>query len=168
MIQRTFTGASLVLALSCASGAAASKAPECVTAAVTARPDLAASEGLTPEAREMLSLRMQRHGQQMMFLVVNLIILRDEEVARAADEIAAEPGLGSVAAGIDDPLNALLPPRFLELQDELRHRARGVAVAAEAEDRAQLLTAYGQLTTTCVTCHAAYLHDRASRDDSGD
>jgi len=116
----------------------------------------------------MLSLRMQRHGQQMMSLVLNLIILRDDEVARAADEIAAEPGLVSVAAGNDDPLGRLLPPRFLELQDQLRHRARVVAGAALARNNAQLLSAYGRLTETCVSCHGAYLYDQASRDDGGD
>lgn len=115
----------------------------------------------------MLSLRMQRHGEQMMYLVLNLIILRDEEVMRAADEIASEPGPVPQSAGEGDAL-ARLPPRFLELQDELRQRARVVAVAAGSRNKAQLLSAYGQLTETCVTCHAAYLYDRASRDDGGE
>jgi cytochrome c556 len=105
----------------------------------------------------MLEARMQRHGQEMMFLVVNLVILQREEAARAADEIAEEPRLARPATGDADSLNALLPKRFFELEDELRERARALSSAARAKDDSRLIAAYGQLTATCMSCHSLYL-----------
>jgi mono/diheme cytochrome c family protein len=87
----------------------------------------------------------------------------------ARDSIqSSEPRLVRSAAGEGDLLDRLLPAYFLDLQGEPRERARAVAVAARARDNAQLLAAYGQLTETCVTCHAAYRQDAASGDEAGD
>jgi hypothetical protein len=170
--RSAFIGAYALLGLACATTAPAPKPPQ--AEGERAQPvapgplRLAEPEWLPPRAREMLTARMQRHGQEMMSLVVNLVILRHEETAVAAEEIAAEPRLSRPLPDERDTINALLPARFFDLEDELRERAQSVADAARSRDDARLIAAYGQLTETCVSCHTVYLRDPSSSDEGGD
>jgi hypothetical protein len=127
----------------------------------SSRPDLDLPEPgwLRPQAREMLTARMQRHGDDMMFLMASVVLLSHDGAEALAGQIAAEPRIGRPGPGERDTLNALLPTRFFDLQDQLRDRARAVADAARARDDARLVKAYGQLAETCVSCHSAYLRD---------
>jgi hypothetical protein len=160
----------LVSALSCAASTPAPQRAEAQQAAEkptdpVSRLELREPTWLPPEGREMLAARMHRHAQDMMFLVASVVLLNHDVAAELSDGIADEPRLGRPAAGEQDTLNALLPARFFELEDELRERSRAVAVAAKSKDDARLAKAYGQLVETCVSCHAVYLQDRPASDE---
>lgn len=129
------------------------------------RLELREPEWLPPAGREMLAARMHRHAEDMMFLVASVILLNHDVAAQLSDGLASEPRLARPAAGERDTLNALLPDRFFELDDELRERSRSVAVAAKLKDDTRLAQAYGQLVETCMSCHAVYLQGRPLGDD---
>jgi len=105
----------------------------------------------------MLGERMDRHGEEMMLLLVSVMTLRHEDTELLANEVAAEPRLGRPGPGEKGTINALLPARFFALQDELLERAHAVAAAARAKDNGRIVRAYGQLAETCVSCHSVYL-----------
>ncbi|MCC7383182.1 MAG: cytochrome c [Deltaproteobacteria bacterium] len=129
------------------------------------RPDkrLPSPEYLPPEARLLLSDRMQRHGFDMTNLMWAMLFLENDVVAEIADGIAAGPWLVEPEPGEDDQLNALLPRRFFELQGQLAEQAKALAAAARAKPaNAQAVgRAFGALSETCVTCHATYLYGDA-------
>lgn len=156
--------------LSCAASTPAPKPPTTAAAGEKqtergARLELREPEWLPPEGREMIAARMQRHAEDMMFLMASVVLLNHEVAAQLSDGIANEPRLARPAADERDTLNALLPGRFFELEDELRERSRAVAVAAKLKDNARLTKASGQLVETCVSCHAVYLQDHPADDD---
>jgi len=130
-----------------------------------ARPVMQKPEWIPVEAREMLAARMRRHGEEMMFLVVSVLILSYDSAESMAQEIADEPKIGRPVDGETNTINALLPPRFFEFQDELRDRADIVADAAHAKDHMRLVRAYGQLSETCVGCHATYMEAEPPSDE---
>lgn len=130
-----------------------------------APPVMQKPEWIPSEAREMLTARMRRHGEEMMFLVVSVLILSYDSAEEMAEEIAAEPKIGRPGAGESGTINALLPQRFFEFQDELRERADAVSDAAHAKDHVRLVRAYGQLAETCVGCHAAYMESEPPSDE---
>jgi hypothetical protein len=138
------------------------------SAAVAPRAKLPEPDWLPSEAREMLSARMQRHGEEMMLLLVSVMTLSHDDTMQLAEEVAAEPRLGRPSPGETDTINARLPARFFELQDQLAERAHAVAAAAKANDDARIVRAYGQLAETCVSCHTVYLDPESTFDMPGD
>jgi hypothetical protein len=116
----------------------------------------------------MLSSRMQRHGEEMMLLLVSVMTLQHEDTELLAQQVAAEPRLGRPAPGEAGTINSLLPPRFFELQEELQLRARSMAEAARAKDDTRIVRAYGQLAETCVSCHSVYLNAEEHAELPGD
>jgi hypothetical protein len=123
---------------------------------------------LPSEAREMLSARMDRHGEVMMMLLVSVMTLQHSDTELLAEQVAAEPRIGRPATGEKNTIGALLPPRFFTLQDELVDRAHAVADAARADDNGRIVRAYGKLAETCVSCHSVYLQPDALFDLPGD
>src|SRR3954470_6638478 len=123
---------------------------------------------LPSEAREMLSARMDRHGEVMMMLLVSVMTLQHSDTELLAEQVAAEPRLGRPGPGEKGTISALLPPRFFTLQDQLVDRAHAVANAARANDNGRIVRAYGQLAETCVSCHSVYLQPDTVFDLPGD
>lgn len=123
----------------------------------TARKGLEEPSYLSLIARQLLKQRMARHGADMLALVQAVLFLDHQTTQRLAAEIAAEPRLTRPIAGGLDDVNAALPERFFILQDELKSRAIDLAGASRSSDPAQLAARLGELTQTCVSCHAAYL-----------
>ena len=80
-----------------------------------------------------------------------------DRMAEIAKAIANEPRLAQPTSGDATELNASLPPRFFELQSQLRAEARRLEVSARARDAAGTARSYGALAETCVSCHDAYL-----------
>jgi hypothetical protein len=109
---------------------------------------------LSPMARQLLRERMVRHGKTMSELVQSVIVLDYNEAARLSRDIAEEPRLGRPVSPSD--LNAGLPDKFFELQDELHERATHLAEVARTRNGAALAPAFGQLAETCVSCHRVY------------
>jgi hypothetical protein len=125
-------------------------------------------EWLPSEAREMLTARMDRHGEVMMLLLVSVLTLQHSDTELLAEQVAAEPRIGRPAPGEQGTISALLPPRFFTLQDELVDRAHAVATAARANDNSRIVRAYGQLAETCVSCHSVYLQPDTLFEPPGD
>lgn len=116
---------------------------------------------------------MEHHAVQMDALVWAVLLLDDASAAEIAGEIAGRPVLAKVPAGETDTVNAMLPPRFFKLQDQLAADARTVAALAAEPSRkpGSLARALGNMTATCVACHTAYLRGPADTPDdpeSGD
>jgi hypothetical protein len=99
---------------------------------------------------------MQNHGRDMQELVRSVILLRYKNAQELAQKIAAEPRLVRPIVGGENDLNAALPEQLFVLQDELRNQARGLAEAAGKENSVELSAAFGRVTETCISCHAAY------------
>jgi hypothetical protein len=157
-------------ALACSSTTTATKAPE--TAAATAegarsKPEVPAPRWLPVQAREMLAARMQRHGEEMMYLTAMVLTVNYEGAAHLAGHIAEEPRIPRPRVDEHGTISELLPTRFFELQDELNQRAQSMASAARAHEKDAMLTAYSRLTETCVSCHVLYMHDEESEGRSG-
>ena len=168
-----------LLALACAStGAKPADSPSptpSAAAPAAAAPSSPGSTGSLPEpnwlpteAREMLSARMDRHGEVMMMLLVSVMTLQHSDTELLAEQVAAEPRIGRPATGEKGTISALLPPRFFTLEDELVDRAHAVANAARANDNGRIVRAYGQLAETCVSCHSVYLQPDRLFDLPGD
>lgn len=115
---------------------------------------------LSEVTRALLRKRMHRHAQDMSDLVLAVTLLLHKTSAELATAIASEPRLLRPTAGTDDELNRALPERFFALQDQLQAHARALAAAANAKDDAAMGKHLGQLTQTCVACHASYLNPR--------
>ena len=116
----------------------------------------------------MLSARMERHGEEMMLLLVSVMTLHHEDTELLAEQVGAEPRLGRPSPGEKGTISALLPPRFFGLQDQLVERAHAVAEAARAKDNGRIVRAYGQLAETCVSCHSVYLTPDSEFELPGD
>src|SRR2546425_166850 len=77
-------------------------------------------------ARQLLRKRMERHGDDMMQVVIAVTLLQRERARAIAEDVASEPRLTRPIAGGADDLNAALPNQIFVLQDELRMRARAL------------------------------------------
>lgn len=141
--------------LSCvATGIQPATAPETSAPPAASLPD---PDWLPSEAKEMLSARMDRHGEEMLLLLQSVMTLHHEDVELLAEQVAAEPRLRRPSLGEKGTLSALLPTRFFTLQEQLVERAHALAAAARDNDNGRIVRAYGQLAETCVSCHSVYL-----------
>lgn len=122
-------------------------------------PRMRSPEYLPPLARELLVERMRDHRAGMSGLTWAVLLLDRAAVHELADDIASSPRLARTDPAAGD-LNSLLPPRFFDLQEDLRTRAQELARAAKSGDDAALAKAYGRLSETCVACHSVYLDPR--------
>lgn len=147
-----------VLAAACS----APRSPPRVGSSASAR-SLPKREKLPYAARELLTRRMDRHGDRMILLLESVILLNYDAAEILADELVAEPMLGRPAPGERDTLNALLPPAFFDYQDQLKQRARTLRDAARARADGELMQAFTGVAETCVGCHAAYLYEDDER-----
>jgi len=120
-------------------------------------------ERLSAVARSLIRERMQRHADQMTWLVMSTVLLDYPSAEDAAHEVATEARLARPLPAERDTLNASLPARFFDLEEDLARRAQVVLAAARAADPQALRQAVGGLTETCVACHASYLDDEAER-----
>ena len=118
---------------------------------------LPAPEKLAPAVRAALRQGMARHGHDMTEMVWAVMLLDYDGVGRAAERIAAETPLPRPTAPGANEVNAQLPERFYQLQDQLRAQAVRLAAAARTQGADELTDAYGELSRTCVGCHRIYL-----------
>lgn len=116
---------------------------------------------LPAAARALLGERMEQHAEGVTDLLTSVVLLDHEAAADVARDIADQPRLARPLPGQSDGLNASLPKRFFDLQDELQERARAVAKAAGSRDDRKLAQSFAALTQTCVACHATYLNPEA-------
>ena len=89
-------------------------------------------------------------------LVSAVMVLDYARIQNLAEAIATEPRLARPLAHDATDANAALPERFFELQDQLRGRAGELGSAAASQQAMRIAEAYGQLSQTCVECHATF------------
>ena len=95
----------------------------------------------------------------MTHLVTAVTRLQYADIAVLAERITEEPRLSRPVPGGEEDVNAVVPERFFQLQDEVRVLSAQLARAAEAKDDRALGQAFGRLATACVSCHAWTLPD---------
>jgi hypothetical protein len=117
-------------------------------------------ESLPPMARDMLAARMKDHATDMDQLVRSVIRLDRPATARLAEQLANDDRLARPLGKDDALLNSLVPPRFFELQDQLRVSARALAGAARGHDDRKLAETFSGVTGSCIACHSLYLGDK--------
>jgi hypothetical protein len=164
MSLRTRSCAALLLcgvAGACAASTSGAKPAAHAGQAVAPAPkrELAERSELPMVIRETLSASMERHGEELSFMLVSVVLLDYAATERLAQLIADEPKLGRPHPDEKDTLNALLPSSFFVHQDQLVERASALALAAREKNDATLGKAFGALAETCVGCHSTYLHD---------
>ncbi len=143
-----------------AAAGAKPSAPSAQTAAPSPPPkQLPQREDLPLVLRETLRSSMDRHGEELTFLLADVILLQYDQAEQLAEMLANEPKLGRPSPGDTDSLNALLPESFFVYQNQLGERAKLLGKAAKEKDDAALVKAFGALAETCVGCHSSYLHD---------
>ncbi len=130
-------------------------APE--TPKETSRPMLLRPKPLPKLARLALRNRMQNHGDDMESLLWSTLMLDYESTDGIAARMANAPTLSRPTDADLDTINAMLPPEFFGLQDQLATSIAGLRAAAKAKDDAALATQYGEITQTCIRCHSLYL-----------
>lgn len=127
-------------------------------------PALPAPTHLDPEVREALKATMHRHGLDMRELMVRVLVLDGDGVARLAGQVFDDAQWPSTKPG-GSPVawSAALPPRFFALHDQLKQEARSVVMAVARHDATGMADHFGALTKTCVLCHQAYLFEAPVR-----
>lgn len=108
---------------------------------------------ISEDARALLKLKMKSHAKEAEKLSLAVATVRLAEVQRLAKDISLEPRLDPAAGAA-----VKLPPRFFELQDELKTRATALSEAAGDGQLSGTLERYGQLVENCMACHAAFIH----------
>jgi len=117
-------------------------------------------EPLPEPARQILKTIMASHAEAMTDLVSAIMILSYPRIESEAEIIAQSSALARPLTGDATELNSLLPDRLFDLQAQLRVEARALALAARREKPLEVADAYGQLSQTCVKCHATYRFGR--------
>ncbi|HVU51850.1 MAG TPA: hypothetical protein VHL80_14235 [Polyangia bacterium] len=117
-------------------------------------------ENVAATTRAQLRERMSRHGNTMSTLVKAVVLIDRPTITTMAQRIADEELLARGESKGFDPWRPLLPKAFFIEQDALRMAARSLAqAAAHGESDSAVAERFAALTTTCVRCHASYLHD---------
>ena len=125
-----------------------------------AQDHLAPPTALPGPARSAVHTQMRAHADGMRALVSAVTLLDYPGVAAATKRLLAEPRIARPVSGSAEELNASLPPRFFELQDELARDLEQLQHAAAARQPDALADAFGATARTCVRCHDAYLSGR--------
>jgi len=121
---------------------------------------LATAERLSDTARAALKTQMHAHARGMLELVSTATLLDYDGALAATERLLAEPRLARPITRDATELNATLPPRFFELQDDLYTQLQQIRTACAARTPEALATGLAGAMRTCVQCHDAYLHGK--------
>ncbi|MEW5848106.1 MAG: hypothetical protein AB2A00_04800 [Myxococcota bacterium] len=119
-------------------------------------PPRAGGEDLNEVSRVVVWPRMMRHGDDMEELIWSVLLLEHDQTEHLADSIASEPKVARPLGMTGNEVNAEIPERFFIIQDLLQERAGVLARTAAKGNDADIARAFGQLTETCVACHATF------------
>lgn len=104
---------------------------------------------------------MVSHGVDMTNLLWAVLFDDREMTERLARSIGEGPKIARPIRQDATEMNSRIPPAFFEMQDALSEAAVALAAVAarkEAGD-AEIASAFGQVTQTCVRCHSAFLSE---------
>ncbi|MGZ3438347.1 MAG: hypothetical protein ACXVDD_02480 [Polyangia bacterium] len=117
-------------------------------------------ERLSDAARGALATQMHSHARGMMELVSTATVLDYDAVVASAQRLLEEPRIARPLTGDASELNAVLPPRFFALQDELRGDLQALKLAASSREPEALADTFAATSKTCIRCHQSYLTGR--------
>lgn len=141
--------ASLGLLVGCAAKTATGPAPQPSTA-------LSADQGQLPGwLRPIVRTQMARQWDYVNELRWTAASLEFDRTRELAQKIVQEVHCGRPADG-SAPLDALVPARYLELQETLRERAVKLSVVAGSGNTHEVASAYHAMVDACTRCHSAY------------
>jgi cytochrome c556 len=123
-------------------------------------PHLNAAERLPESARAAVATQMHAHARGMLELTSAATVLDYDGVRTATQRLLEEPRIARPVGRDASELNAALPPRFFDLQDQLRDRLQRLSHDAAARDANALAGSLAATTRTCIQCHDAYLTGR--------
>jgi cytochrome c556 len=156
-IRRLIALTAWALGAACASQPAPRPPQQAQLARALAAPDrVAPPEPLSPTAKALLHERMASHARDMGDLMAAIMLLEYGPIAARADSIAADVNLSRPMTNDATELNASIPEKFFVRQDDLKAAARTLADAARSQNPYKVAEAYGQLSETCVRCHADF------------
>ena len=142
---------------SVATSAAPAAAPPVSGAPAAYRSTAPPREEVPPAVRALLHARMGRHAEVLRRLVEASLRLDHRAIGAAVDALLGEGALARADPTHPDLLNATVPLRFFELQDEMREGARALAAASAVGNDAAVATSFALITSSCIRCHAAFL-----------
>jgi cytochrome c556 len=137
--------------------APAMQAASPTVAANVERPKLIRAEPLPQIARAALRKRMQSHGDDTENLLWAALMLDFESTEGIAAMISKAPTLARPHQDDLDTINAMLPPQFFDLQEQLDTAISNLRTAAKAKDGEAVATQYGKTVETCIACHSLFL-----------
>ena len=120
---------------------------------------------ISPVLRTLLAKQMEHHGEAAQRLTMGVVLLSYDDVAEVALDMSERPGLARPRQGEQATINVALPKVFFVFQDQLRARAKDLALGAKERNNAKLNKAFQRVTETCMACHAAYLNGPGSTED---
>ena len=151
----------------CANQAANQPPQQAQLARAVATPDRPGPpEPLSAPARAILKSRMASHARDMGDLVSAIMILDYKSIGEGADRIAGDTNLSRPLTHDATELNAALPEKFFERQDELRAQAKALAQAARELNPYRVAEVYGHVSEACVRCHADFRPGEPARAPS--
>lgn len=151
-----FAVLALVVAAGCAStsGEPAAQQRRLVEAVAAPARD-AAPEYLSESTRVALHTRMASHARDMGELTSAIMILDYGRIETTAHALAYDVGVVPPESGAATP-HEVTPRKLLELEEDLRKQALVLYRAAQFTSALDVADAYGELSKTCVRCHAVY------------
>ncbi len=113
--------------------------------------------GVGRQVRASLRPQMKEHGPHMEELVWTVVLLQRDQTRVLSASIAASEKLARPLPGDLESVNAGVPERFFQLQDDFHARASALHRASKAGNDDEVAAAFGKLAETCVACHARFL-----------
>ena len=116
---------------------------------------------LTPRLKDLISQEMRLIDGASAEVFQAIVVGDQAMVAELGREIHASFIIKQSLTDQDKAaLKAAVPPEFIALDAEFHDIAAKLAEAADANDVAQELALFAQMTETCVACHGTYASDR--------
>jgi len=122
---------------------------------------------LPPLVRKALRDKMARHGDDTTTLLHTTLRLDYPNTDKVITAMLEEGSLARPVPGDPSLVNASVPERFFDMQDEMHVAARALRDAARKNDEEGAATAFGALATSCVRCHAVYLAPTEPEEPTG-
>jgi hypothetical protein len=103
--------------------------------------------------RPIVKTQMARQWDYVNELRWTAASMEFERTRELAQKIVQETRCGRTA---DESLDAVVPPRYLDLQEKLRERAFRLSLVTSSGNTRLVANAYHAMVEVCTRCHTAY------------
>jgi hypothetical protein len=148
---------SLAVIAMCACTKPTATSPARPPSSATPQKNLTRTEPLPEHALDVLQKMMMAHGEEMDMLFWSVLLFDYESAQKIATGMAERRQRAAAEPGATETLDDFLPEEFFRLQDNFESAALALADAAKNKNDKAMAQTYGELVTTCVTCHAVYM-----------